>query len=653
MGPAADYVMPDILRAFATASPTLRPFLVRTMRGIGTRANLVIPLLVSALEGSTGPEKVEILATLANYGRSAAAARSRVERILKNNLEDTETLVAAARALASIAPDVDTQALLLDLLESTLGTPREGRFEWAPAHVRGPSLPDELAEALSSIRDAAPFVSTRVHHILDQHLPAKRSRFDFHFPYSVYAFVALVEAHAPTTQVAVELLRRLYWVGSGRLIDPGARANPLNALARTGAAAAADALVEVATDRDQYAEGDPYVLDVLCKPMVDRDFAVATIRKVLREASDWYAEMASQSLEKLRPLDITLLEELAQHRNEKVRSAARSSLKTLQDLAARQWPLLPLWMRAIQPTEVPVKIWRDLSVIVNTRDARFRVESVIRRRLQKGTSALRATPSAEFESQADAPLTIAPNIPGFEVNPSQITFTICEYVHEFVFRIRTSPGMEPDVVATGKVLLFCEPLIVAEIPVTIFVNSELDGDYQGRFFESEVRTFDTVFVSYAREDVAVVKRVERVSRVLGTRFLRDTRDVRSGMDWQEEINNMISAADIFQLFWSRFSKNSKNVESEWKSALALGRSTFIRPCYWEVPMPEPPKELAHIHFAFLRLGEQLPAGGMSIPPWSNWVTKLWQSVSRLLIRKASKRRRHRRRARSDSKNMQG
>jgi formylglycine-generating enzyme required for sulfatase activity len=65
---------------------------------------------------------------------------------------------------------------------------------------------------------------------------------------------------------------------------------------------------------------------------------------------------------------------------------------------------------------------------------------------------------------------------------------------------------------------------------------------------------------------------------------------------------MIHQADVFQLFWSRNSMNSDYVHQEYSYALSLHRDGFVRPVYWEDPMPEskekklPPPELQEIHF---------------------------------------------------------
>jgi hypothetical protein len=65
---------------------------------------------------------------------------------------------------------------------------------------------------------------------------------------------------------------------------------------------------------------------------------------------------------------------------------------------------------------------------------------------------------------------------------------------------------------------------------------------------------------------------------------------------------MIEQADIFQLFWSSNSMLSPFVRQEWEHALRLNRPHFIRPTYWEEPMPMapekdlPPEALRRLHF---------------------------------------------------------
>ena len=64
---------------------------------------------------------------------------------------------------------------------------------------------------------------------------------------------------------------------------------------------------------------------------------------------------------------------------------------------------------------------------------------------------------------------------------------------------------------------------------------------------------------------------------------------------------MIDGAERFQLCWSRAASRSEYVEREWRHALRRDVPNFIRPFYWQIPMPPPPPELSHLHFAFYKL----------------------------------------------------
>jgi hypothetical protein len=94
-------------------------------------------------------------------------------------------------------------------------------------------------------------------------------------------------------------------------------------------------------------------------------------------------------------------------------------------------------------------------------------------------------------------------------------------------------------------------------------------------------------------------------RSLGDRYLRDVVDLRAGEKWEEQLLRLIEEADVFQLFWSTNSMCSPFVRQEWEHALVLDRSNFIRPTYWEIPMPEssdpplPPEALRRLHFHWL------------------------------------------------------
>ena len=89
--------------------------------------------------------------------------------------------------------------------------------------------------------------------------------------------------------------------------------------------------------------------------------------------------------------------------------------------------------------------------------------------------------------------------------------------------------------------------------------------------------------------------------------MRDVTALRSGEIWDQRILQLIEEADVFQLFWSWNALESEHVAREWQHALALRRPRFVRPVYWEDPLPAkpernlPPAELTSLHFQKLPL----------------------------------------------------
>jgi hypothetical protein len=119
----------------------------------------------------------------------------------------------------------------------------------------------------------------------------------------------------------------------------------------------------------------------------------------------------------------------------------------------------------------------------------------------------------------------------------------------------------------------------------------------------EMTRYRRIFPSYSHRDRDVVRHFEAAVFALGDRYLQDVLALRSGERWNERLLELIGEADVFQLFWSSNSMRSPFCRQEWERALALRRSSFIRPLYWEDPFPEdsalglPPKDLRDLHFA--------------------------------------------------------
>jgi hypothetical protein len=164
----------------------------------------------------------------------------------------------------------------------------------------------------------------------------------------------------------------------------------------------------------------------------------------------------------------------------------------------------------------------------------------------------------------------------------------------------------------GRVACYVGPLLIAETPIYVELKGESAGvdavaPKQPTMVDERILTeegssaYRTIFVSYSHKDSCIVEQLERAYRALGDTYLRDVNMLRSGEEWNPALLARIPHADIFQLCWSLAARQSPYVEQEWRHAVKLDRPNFIRPMYWEKPMPDPPPELQHLHFTHVEI----------------------------------------------------
>ena len=218
-------------------------------------------------------------------------------------------------------------------------------------------------------------------------------------------------------------------------------------------------------------------------------------------------------------------------------------------------------------------------------------------------------------------LTFVPEMEGVEFNPPSRAFRWEESVHREDFRFRASADLDGQV-ARGSMTVYLGAILLAEVTLSIRVDSAYEPSHVEPALErSSARRYRRIFPSYSHRDLDVVRQVEELAKTMGDRYLRDFVELRTGEVWAQGLEELIEAADVFQLFWSTNSMRSSYVRQEWEYALALNRPGFVRPTYWEDPMPTspeenlPPEELGQLHFHRL-WGESeshapQPAGMMS------------------------------------------
>jgi hypothetical protein len=201
-------------------------------------------------------------------------------------------------------------------------------------------------------------------------------------------------------------------------------------------------------------------------------------------------------------------------------------------------------------------------------------------------------------------ITFLPTVPGVQFNPPSRTFLWQETVHREEFRLRADPSLDGQT-ARGRLTVFLGTIILADIALNIRVDSaHRPMSRQEDIAGAHARPYRMIFASYSHKDTGIVEEFERhVERsALGDRYLRDCRELRAGEVWNSRLMDLIEHANVFQLFWSNNSMTSPFVRQEWEHALSLGRPYFVRPVYWEEPMPcttdgmLPPQALRELHF---------------------------------------------------------
>jgi hypothetical protein len=211
-------------------------------------------------------------------------------------------------------------------------------------------------------------------------------------------------------------------------------------------------------------------------------------------------------------------------------------------------------------------------------------------------------------------LTFVPEMTGVEFNPRQLSLQWQESVHRCEFRFRASQELDGKV-ARGRISIFLGSIIVAQVALTFRVNSQESQPVKDAMEPVRAPVYRKIFASYSHKDVAVVEEFERYARAIGDEYLRDFIHLRTGEVWDQRLLELIDRASVFQLFWSSNSIRSENVAREWCYALTLNRSNFVRPVYWEEPLPNapelglPPDELRALHFQRVVPGVSRP-----IPP---------------------------------------
>ena len=257
---------------------------------------------------------------------------------------------------------------------------------------------------------------------------------------------------------------------------------------------------------------------------------------------------------------------------------------------------------AVHPSELARNAWGSLLLYIHlsslTDEARARARGA---GVSKGADALSATAAASTRLPRGTELTITPRLAGFDVNPPYLAMTWEEDIQACEFRIRPRTAAEGP--AIGEIEIVARGLPIGRVALSLTVR----GEKAPRPSEQERKlapggAVETVFASYAREDIEIVRACQAAYNALGVLLIIDKEKLIGGQAWRPAIRALQAKADIFQLFWSKPASVSPPVREEILDAQTIEAERgdgYIRPLFWEEPPPPLPAELAHINFAFL------------------------------------------------------
>jgi hypothetical protein len=274
---------------------------------------------------------------------------------------------------------------------------------------------------------------------------------------------------------------------------------------------------------------------------------------------------------------------------------------------------------AFHPKEATVETWYTLLVYAHIESAVEKVRIVAAKfKEEMGNVPREAKASAPAKLTHGTEIAIVPTCDGVTFNPERVTFKWIEDIHRADFRFRASKDLS-DSAANIVVAIYVGPLIIATIKGGLLFNAESASTSEPQPVQQMPMNAETtasmyqaeqIFPSYSHDDEEIVVACRNAYKAIGFEFLRDRDTLRPGQDWNAGLCQMIDKADIFQLFWSKHSSESKFVRQEWEYALQQQQGKggdFICPVYWQQPMIDPPTELSSLHFVYVSLEKKPPS----------------------------------------------
>jgi hypothetical protein len=230
------------------------------------------------------------------------------------------------------------------------------------------------------------------------------------------------------------------------------------------------------------------------------------------------------------------------------------------------------------------------------------------------------TPRTARQSAAleiGTPITVIPECNGLEFDPPTLTRKWHGDWTRFGFEFRPTPNAIGDIlfirvsvqvsgIEIAHIKCAVEVNAAPDVPVVVAVPEVSNPLAAAKYRSRSATLYQRIFISYSRKDSRIAHAYKLAQQAAGNEVFIDVDGLRAGEDWRAGLAQAIDQADILQLFWSEHSAASDYCRYEWEYALGYRCpdaqcAGFIRPVYWQKPMPKVPTELGHLNFKYVPL----------------------------------------------------
>ena len=197
-------------------------------------------------------------------------------------------------------------------------------------------------------------------------------------------------------------------------------------------------------------------------------------------------------------------------------------------------------------------------------------------------------------------ITVQPYLPGFEFSPSVLEVELTDNWERLDFKMLATGDVEINRSLQGALMVTVDGLLIGYVPLEIYAVLNQIIAQNTQVMNQTVSAYQNVYPCFSFADEELTRKVENAARSLGMEFTREVIKQRRTQTYSQTLHGMLTHSEIFQLFWSDASSTSSFIQSEWENAIRHNsQDSFVRPIYWETPIPFIHSDLRR--YTFIRL----------------------------------------------------